>query len=61
MVSMHMFVSGIHGGSVLDDCDFELLVRSKDGKVKLLHFHGAYLIVDNGYLNWSCTVPPSCN
>ncbi len=23
-----------------------------------MHFCGAYLIVDNGYLNWSCTVPP---
>ncbi len=26
--------------------------------MKKLHFSGAYLIVDNGYLNWSCTVPP---
>ncbi len=26
--------------------------------VKVLRFRGAYLIVDNGYLNWPCTVPP---
>ncbi len=26
--------------------------------MKKLRFSGAYLIVDNGYLNWSCTVPP---
>jgi hypothetical protein len=32
--------------------------HDKDGKVKKLRFSGAYLIVDNGYLNWSCTVPP---
>ena len=38
--------------------EFELLARSKDGKIKVLRFRGAYLIVDNGYLNWSCTVPP---
>ena len=24
-----------------------------------MRFKGAYLIVDNGYLNWSCTVPLS--
>ncbi len=49
---------GIRDGSVLDVPEFELLAQSKDGEVKLLRFHGAYLIVDNGYLNWSCTVPP---
>ena len=58
MVRMDKFLSGIHDGSVLDDCDFQLLAHSKDGEVKLLCFCGAYLIVDNGYLNWSCTVPP---
>ncbi len=58
MVRLDTFVSGIHDGSVLDNCDFELLARGKDGEVKKLRFSGAYLIVDNGYLNWSCTVPP---
>ena len=51
-------MSGIHDGSVLNDCNFELLACGKDGVVKTLRFRGAYLIVDNGYLNWSCTVPP---
>jgi hypothetical protein len=58
MVRLDTFVSGICDGSVLDDCDFELLARGKDGEVRSLRFLGAYLIVDNGYLNWSCTVPP---
>ena len=58
MVRLDTFVSGIRDGSVLSDCDFELLARGKDGEVKSLRFLGAYLIVDNGYLNWSCTVPP---
>ncbi len=52
------FVSGIRDGTVLDDVSFELLSRDKDGKVKKLHFSGEYLIVDIGYLNWLCTVPP---
>ena len=58
MMRLDTFVSGIRDGSVLNDCDFELLARCKDGEVKILRFLGAYLIVDNGYLNWSCTVPP---
>jgi hypothetical protein len=58
MVRMDTFMAGIHDSSVLDDTEFELLAWSKDGEVKLLRFHGAYLIVDNGYLNWSCTAPP---
>jgi hypothetical protein len=56
MVRLDTFVSGIRDGSVLNDCDFKLLARGKDGEVKSLRFLGAYLIVDNGYLNWSCAV-----
>jgi hypothetical protein len=58
MVRLDTFVSGIHDGCILDDCKFELLACGKDGEVKTLSFLGAYLIVDNGYLDWSCTVPP---
>ncbi len=58
MVRLDKFVSGICDGTVLDDINFELLAHNKDGKVKTLRFSGAYLIVDNGYLNWLCTVPP---
>ena len=56
MVRLDTFVSGIRDGSVLNDCDFKLLARGKDGEVKSLRFLGAYLIVDNGYLIWSCAV-----
>ena len=58
MVRLDTFVSGIHDGTVLDDVNFELFAHDKDGKVKKLCFSSAYLIVDNGYLNWLCTVPP---
>ncbi len=58
MVRLDTFVSEIRDGTVLDDINFELLARDKVGKVKKLHFSGAYLIVDHGYLNWLCTVPP---
>ncbi len=39
-------------------CSFELLAHDKDGHIKKIQFSGVYLIVDNGYLDWSCTVPP---
>jgi hypothetical protein len=58
MVRLDTFVSGIRDGTVLDDADFGLLAHDKDGNVTKLCFSGAYLIVDNGYLNWSCMVPP---
>ena len=34
MVRLDTFVSGIRDGSVLDDCDFDLLARGKDGGIK---------------------------
>ena len=57
MVMLNTLVAGIHDGSVLDDIDFELLAHNNDDNKKM-HFKGAYFILDNGYLNWSCTGPP---
>jgi hypothetical protein len=58
IMRLDTFVSGIRDGTVLDDVNSKLLSCDKDGKVKTLRFSGAYLIVDNGYSNWLCTVPP---
>jgi hypothetical protein len=58
MVRLDSFISGIHDGIVLGDVSFELLAHDKKGRIKTLRFSGAYVIVDNGYLDWSCTVPP---
>ena len=43
---------------VLDNFPFKLLQRTSDGQVTEVEYRGAWLLVDNGYLNWSCTVPP---
>jgi hypothetical protein len=58
MVRLDSFISGIHDGIVLGDVIFELLAHDKKGCIKTLQFSGAYIIVDNGYLDWSCTIPP---
>ena len=50
--------NGSGDGIVLDDVSFELFAHDSDCRLKKLRFSGAYVIVDNGYLDWSCTVPP---
>ena len=55
---MDTFISGICDRIVLDDVSFELFAHDKNGRIKKLRFSGAYVIVDNGYLDCSCTVPP---
>jgi len=40
------------------DNEFELLSYDKEGNVVTVHYNGVYIIVDNGHLPWSCTVPP---
>jgi hypothetical protein len=58
MVRLDSFIAGIRDGRVLDDVCFNLLAHDKKGHIKELRFSGVYVIVDNGYLVWSCTIPP---
>jgi hypothetical protein len=58
MVRLDLFISGVHDGYLLQDNDFELLDYDRLGNVISVKYKGVYVIVDNGYLQWSCTVPP---
>ncbi len=60
MVRLDKFISGINDGKVLEDVTFELMGYDHDGNIMSTKYKGVYLIVDNGYLDWSCTVPPFC-
>ena len=51
-------ISGVHDGSKYNDYKFNLLERDVNGVVKEVSYQGVWFMVDNGYLNWSCTVPP---
>ena len=42
----------------LDNFRFKLAEKGADGTVHEVEYRGAWLIVDNGYLNWSCTIAP---
>ena len=54
------FIKDIKSGAILDDYEFELLER-RDGKVIAVKYRGVWVVVDNGYHNWSVTVPPFTN
>ena len=58
MVRFDEFISGIRDGTVLENMEFELFELDKDGNTVTVKYNGVYVICDNGYLRWSCTVPP---
>jgi hypothetical protein len=58
MVMYDTFVSGLHDGTELSDVFFELFEYDNEGNVTVKEYLVAYVIVDNGYLDWLVTVPP---
>ena len=58
MVHLDQFVSVVRDGYLPQDNDFELLDYDRLGNVISVKHKGVYVIVDNGYLQWPCTVPP---
>jgi len=47
------------GNGIMSDLEFELYDYEDDGlTVKQVKYKGAWLLVDNGYMNWGVTVPP---
>jgi Plant transposon protein len=58
LIRYDRFANQIKDGSILDDCFFELKYWKASGAIGTRKFHGAWLLVDNGYLEWSVTIPP---
>jgi hypothetical protein len=52
------FVRGIHDGKKLSNLQFTLFEKNPSGKVVEQKYQGCWLLADNGYLNWSTTMPP---
>ena len=48
----------MNNGEIYRDAEFKLLERDTDRTVSEVTYVGAWFMVDNGYLSWSCTVPP---
>lgn len=52
------FMQQLSHGAILDDVQFELYDRNENGMIVKRTYQGAWLLVDNGYLSHSTTVPP---
>ena len=69
LICFDSFMSELRDGAMNEKVEFELRTRQgmtsdDEGEDRTLKLKGAYVIVDNGYLEWSTTVPPlkgSCN
>ena len=52
------FVQGLKSGIYNDQFEFKLHDFDTDDQIIKVKYRGYYVIVDNGYLRWSVTVPP---
>ena len=52
---------GVYEGKLFSEYEFTLYELDNDSCVVEVGHKGAWFIVDNGYLNWACTVPPIKN
>ena len=51
-------IRGVHENKTLSNFEFKLYEKNYQGEIDQVVYKGAWFIVDNGYLAWSCTVPP---
>jgi Plant transposon protein len=59
LIRFDKFANKLKNGEVLDDAVFELKHIKAGGDIAKRKFRGAWLLVDNGYLDWSITIPPA--
>jgi DDE superfamily endonuclease len=59
IVRMDDFCISIKASNIGKDITFDLYYfDTNQRKIAKQKYHGVYVIVDNGYLSWSCTIPP---
>ena len=51
----------VNKGEIYNDFVFKLYEKDSNGNIVQIEYSGVWFIVDNGYLSWSCTVPPENN
>ena len=61
LVLFDELLRGVYEGKMFSDHEFTLYELDKNNTVIKVVYQGAWFVVDNGYLNWSCTVPPIKN
>lgn len=59
LVKVDRLANILHNGEgELAQLPFELYEYDDMGQIKTVQYKGAWLLVDNGYLNWGVTIPP---
>ena len=58
IVLFDTFAKGLKNGTIMNDNVFELMERSENDEIIKVKYRGAWLVVDNGYLNWGVTIAP---
>ena len=61
MIQFDDFVNNIKRGCYDDKYQFYLYDFDAQGNVIKKKYSGCWLVVDNGYLKWSVTIPPHKN
>jgi hypothetical protein len=54
-------VRRVHDGRILQQMEFDLYEHDESGNVVSVKYQGAWILVDNGYLNWATTIAPFKN
>jgi DDE superfamily endonuclease len=58
LIRFDRLANKLKNGEILEDRVFELKYRLADGTIGTRKFRGGWLLVDNGYIEWSITIPP---
>ena len=58
IVLFDQLLCGVHNGDLFDKNEFTLYEYDTNGNIVEVKYKGCWFMVDNGYLSWSCTVPP---
>ena len=61
LILFDSLISDVNKGKTPDNFHFDLFEYDNSGNVTTARYKGVWFMVDNGYLNWSCTVPPDNN
>ena len=58
LILFDRLISNINQGIIPNDYEFMLYEHDDNGNIVEVCYYGVWFMVDNGYLSWSCTVPP---
>jgi len=58
LILFDSFIEDIRSGKILSENEFTLYERAEVGTVVSVTYKGVWIQVDNGYLDWSITIPP---